>query len=119
MDFNILSLVFQRLWLEKENIDLFMFRRRVSRRLASSLKTPWRWDETRPAKENKKNTAVPRERCWNKEALLWFETVFGWVFWVREHLRQRQEPRDGGGAAAQIDVLHRRRVIFTGSDGSD
>lgn len=45
--------------------------------------------------------------------------MFGWGFWVREHLRQRQEPRDGCGAAAEIDVLHRRGVIFTGSDGSD
>lgn len=36
----------------------------------------------------------------------------GGVFWVREHLRPAP------GAAAQIDVLHRRRVIVTGSDGS-
>lgn len=70
-------------------------------------------------KKKTTNTAVPSKRCWNKEALLLFETMFGWGFWVREHLRQRQEPRDGCGAAAEIDVLHRRGVIFTGSDGSD
>lgn len=46
----------------------------------------------------------------------WFESMFGWLFWVREHLHQRQEPRDGCGAAAEIDVLHHHRVIFAGSD---
>lgn len=95
-----------------------MFRRRAPLQTSRFVpKTPWR--SAKEKKQNKKNAAVPSERCWNKEALLLFETLFGWGFWVREHLHQRQEPRDGCRAAAEIDVLHRRGMILTGSDGSD
>lgn len=122
IDVNIVNLVFQCAWKRKILTFLYFSGKLQTSRFA--LKAPWRSDETQLAKEKLNKTTVPRERRWKKETLLLFETMFGWVFWVREHLRdctsaRSKEPRDGGGAAVEIDVLHHHGVIFTGSDGSD